>query len=533
MRRLLIVSPHFPPVNAPDMQRVRMSLPYFAEFGWEPTILTVRNSGDSAVLDPMLSKTVPPSADVRHVASLPPSLARRMGVGDAALRAWPWLYREGARLIRQKPIDAVYFSTTAFFSMPMGRVWHERFGVPYVLDIQDPWLSDYYETHPEATAPAKHALSHRLHGVLEPWTMAKTAGLIAVSDAYIDTLRRRYPWIRAEACATIPFAAAESDFALLRSQPQPNGVFARDDDRVHAVYVGRGGDDMAPALRILFEGVKRAPALAKLQMHFVGTDYAAGDRARKTVEPLAAISGLLPGCVREQTKRAPYFEALQLLTDADLLLLVGSDDPQYTASKVYPYLLARKPIVAVVHEKEWPRADPSRCSVRARDIRLRDTRGGSRATGRRADGAVPERAACPAAVPPSRTGMLGSRNDPSAMRGLRHRGDREKAGRVRTRLAIVVSHPIQYQAPWFRALAKAVDLTVFFCHRQTTQGRPTPGSASTSSGTCRSWTATTTSGSRTSRNILALRRSADATPPICMERSLVATSTRVSFPAGI
>ena len=33
------------------------------------------------------------------------------------------------------------------------------------------------------------------------------------------------------------------------------------------------------------------------------------------------------------------------------------------------------------------------------------------------------------------------------------------------RIAVVASHPVQYQAPWFRALAKAVDLTVFFCHR--------------------------------------------------------------------
>jgi hypothetical protein len=36
MRTLLIVSPHFVPINAPDMQRVRMSLIYFAEFGWKP-----------------------------------------------------------------------------------------------------------------------------------------------------------------------------------------------------------------------------------------------------------------------------------------------------------------------------------------------------------------------------------------------------------------------------------------------------------------------------------------------------------------
>jgi thiamine pyrophosphate-dependent acetolactate synthase large subunit-like protein len=67
------------------------------------------------------------------------------------------------------------------------------------------------------------------------------------------------------------------------------------------------------------------------------------------VEPVAVAAGI-GGMVREQTDRVPYFAALQLLKDADLLFLIGSDDPDYTASKVYPYLLTRKPLVAVVHE---------------------------------------------------------------------------------------------------------------------------------------------------------------------------------------
>jgi glycosyltransferase involved in cell wall biosynthesis len=33
-------------------------------------------------------------------------------------------------------------------------------------------------------------------------------------------------------------------------------------------------------------------------------------------------------------------------------------------------------------------------------------------------------------------------------------------------LGILASHPIQYQAPWFRALAKVADVEVFFAHRQ-------------------------------------------------------------------
>jgi glycosyltransferase involved in cell wall biosynthesis len=37
----------------------------------------------------------------------------------------------------------------------------------------------------------------------------------------------------------------------------------------------------------------------------------------------------------------------------------------------------------------------------------------------------------------------------------------------RFRLAVVASHPVQYYAPWYRALADVVDLQVFFAHRIT------------------------------------------------------------------
>jgi glycosyltransferase involved in cell wall biosynthesis len=37
------------------------------------------------------------------------------------------------------------------------------------------------------------------------------------------------------------------------------------------------------------------------------------------------------------------------------------------------------------------------------------------------------------------------------------------------KLGILASHPIQYQAPWFRSLSEAADVTVFFAHRPTAQ----------------------------------------------------------------
>lgn len=46
---------------------------------------------------------------------------------------------------------------------------------------------------------------------------------------------------------------------------------------------------------------------------------------------------------------------------------------------------------------------------------------------------------------------------------------------MKYRLGVLTSHPIQYQAPLFRELARHVDLTVYFAHRQTAAGQAASG----------------------------------------------------------
>jgi glycosyltransferase involved in cell wall biosynthesis len=359
VKRVLIVSPHFPPVNAPDVQRVRMSLPYYPAFGWQPVVLTVRPEVQEDAQDAALVDTIPADVPVTRTGALPVGLTGTVGIRNVAMRAFLHLYRAGGRLIRRDEIDLVYFSTTMFVSMVLGRLWKRRYGTPYVIDLQDPWFSTYYDDKPASDRPPKYAAARRLHRVLEAWTMRRVDALITVSDAYATTLRARYPWITPEMCTTIPFGASELDFEvaerLAPARPAPAGGTSR----VRGVYIGRGGPDMAPALRILFtalrDGRASHPRFADVELAFVGTDYAPAGRARKTVEPVAAETGVA-GQVTERTARVPYLEALAGLRQADFIVLIGSDDPQYSASKVYPCILARRPIVAVVHERS-PIAD--------------------------------------------------------------------------------------------------------------------------------------------------------------------------------
>ncbi len=358
MRRILIVSPHFPPVNAPDHQRVRMMLPYLRALGWEATVLAVQpDEVDGLPREPLLERTVPADVEVVRTGAVPLALAARVGMRTLGLRAYPHFSRAGARLLRARQFHLVFFSTTQFAVMALGPRWLARFGVPYVLDFQDPWLSDYYAGRDLAAAPGgrwKYGFSQWIAARLEPKTVRACAHAICVSPAYPEFLQRRYPDVDASRFSVLPFAMAERDFAVARGPEVRQTIFDPHDGRQHWVYVGVVPPSFAATLRGFFRALARAIEADsglrhRVALHFVGTSYASGNRAVKVVEPIAREFGVY-NCVAEHPQRIPYFEALRCLLAADALILFGSDDPSYNASKLAASLVARKPSLAVFHE---------------------------------------------------------------------------------------------------------------------------------------------------------------------------------------
>ncbi len=357
-RRVLIISPHFPPINAPDHQRVRMGLPYFQQFGWEPIVLTVHPNSVEGTLDPLLSQTIPENVSITQINALPVKYTRKIGLSNIGWRCLPYLFSAGQKILKQQKIDLIYFSTTVFLTMGLAPFWFRRFQVPYLLDFQDPWLNDYGKNYGYSQPPGglfKYGFSQKLAELLEPSAMRSVSHIISVSHAYKTTLIERYSWLKEEQFTVLPFGAPEKDFELLPQFKVQQTIFNSNDGKRHWVYVGRGGSDMALALRALFLGIKserdRHPeSWNKVRLHFVGTSYASGERATKTVEPIAKEFGV-NDLVEEHPHRIPYFEALKVLTDSDGILLIGSNNPDYTASKLYPCILARKPILALFHQQ--------------------------------------------------------------------------------------------------------------------------------------------------------------------------------------
>jgi hypothetical protein len=333
-----------------------MLLPFFFENGWQAEVLAVEPEQVASPLDPWLVDGLPAEVPVHRVKVLGLNWSKVPGLGTLGLRALRALDVAGYRLLAKGKFDLVYFSTTVFDVLRLGPRWKRRLGVPFVLDYQDPWVNDYYREHPGLVPPGgrlKYAVISAFYRWTEPRVLRHCLGITSVSPAYPEQIDVRYSSLRKVPRLIQPFPGAQRDFDRVISSSGINRFFNSGDGHIHWVYVGVIVTGMLPVLGALFKGIRTAmpeEELNRLRMYFIGTSYAPNGRAAPKVLPLAAEYGLTAQVV-EQCDRTPYVDALRCLTEADALLAIGSDDPGYTASKIYPYLLARKPLLAVYHEK--------------------------------------------------------------------------------------------------------------------------------------------------------------------------------------
>lgn len=332
------------------MQRVRMSMSYFSQYGWDAEVVAVDPKYPDLQKDDLLIESIPADARIHYVKAFPKKWTAKIGLGSIALRSlWFYLLKVN-RLLKDKEFDLIYFSTTQFPVCTLGAYWKKHFKIPYVIDMQDPWHSDYYQDKPKEQRPSKYWFSYRLNKYLEPLAMRHTAGLISVSSDYIDTLKLRYPQISQVPSAVITFGAFEKDFDIAEKnqhlfKPLLNSDF------INIVYIGRGGNDMHSAITPLLKALKADPLkFSRIRLHFIGTSYAAAGQGKQTILPLAKHYGVEDKVV-EITDRISYFHTLFTLQNADALFIPGSDDPKYTASKIYPYLLTNKNTLAIFNSQ--------------------------------------------------------------------------------------------------------------------------------------------------------------------------------------
>jgi glycosyltransferase involved in cell wall biosynthesis len=358
MRRVLMVSPHFPPDTSAGTHRVRLLAPHLLAFGWEPTVVTVDPTFYEGRLDPDLAGLVPPSLRVLRAPAWSPRFTRPFGLGDLGLRALTGLARLCRGLLARERFDALFITVYPTYPAVLGPRLKAQYKLPFVLDYQDPWVGAWGEVvggAADGSADLKSRLTRALAVRLEPRVVRHADALTAVSALTYEDVLARVPDARPRACAAIPLGYEVADVEAVRREPRPNPWFAADDGRIHVCYVGTVLPTGLPVLRAVLEALRAlkqrsSPACARLRLHFLGTSNQRDPASPERVMPLARELGVTD-MVNEVPPRLDYLDALNVQMQASAMLLMGSTEPHYTPSKVFPALLSGRPLVAVYHEQ--------------------------------------------------------------------------------------------------------------------------------------------------------------------------------------
>src|SRR5690606_6857026 len=81
-------------------------------------------------------------------------------------------------------------------------------------------------------------------------------------------------------------------------------------------------------------------------LFFLGT----GNYAGKTIADYANEYGI-GDWVHERRERYPFLHILNFLSAAYAVMIIGSTEKHYTASKTFQSLLSKKPVFAIFHEE--------------------------------------------------------------------------------------------------------------------------------------------------------------------------------------
>lgn len=203
MKKVLIVSYYFPPINMVAARRYGTMCKYFEEYGYEPYVITTRqdrnvgwdvgmdlelpldrkkiikigSSKGNCEIDSIFMSTLMDIMDSCKVAS---RALTRDSIG------WYGKVKRSNVLEKIKDIDLVIGTYPPMGNLFVAKYLARKLGCPYIVDIRD-LISDYTET------VGGYRNCKWLDYVIEQCILRSAGGIVTVTPGFRDMLRKRYP----------------------------------------------------------------------------------------------------------------------------------------------------------------------------------------------------------------------------------------------------------------------------------------------------------------------------------------------------
>lgn len=372
MKKVLIITTHFPPDAHVGAKRVSKFCKYFIKYGWEPVILTLPISFYHS-LDASLLNDVPDGTPIIRPHHIP--LFKPFD-GHVLDYCFSWVlaaYIEAIRVIRKSKIDLI------FSSAPNPEA--SLIGFLIKLKTKKKWICEFRD--PVVDSSVSYSGRFRLYNLL--WV--RLTKLILKSADHIFTVSKTLKYNLTKVLqdcnkkTSVIYNGYDSeDFYSL--QFKPNSTNVKYSNKMQITYIGSWGYDRTPefffqALESLF--ISRKELTEKINVKFFGEDkfdetpgyfknnlqnivLNANKAVGKETDPKLAINIIQSIKIKKLERivtfgtNLPHREALRTLYSSDVLLLVQMPKPAQEgclSSKFFEYLKVKKPILALVpHESE-------------------------------------------------------------------------------------------------------------------------------------------------------------------------------------
>jgi hypothetical protein len=350
MGSVLLISPHFPPSNLAGVHRVRHLAKWLPKHGWRTVVLCVQERFYEERLDQELARLIPGDIEVVKINAFSAWMTKLVGVGDLSLRSYVQMRIALASVIGRFRPNVVLITGGPYFSMLLSRAIRKHFGLPVLIDFQDPWVSGWGAVQHRWS---KIGIMHMLALHLEPVVMRNATYVTSVSERQNDDLAARYPWFDRSCMAAIPIGGDPEDFSAISNVN--NVKRFTESNKLVLNFVGTYWPKIDQPLTCFLNGLctfkKLYPKNAeRLRVRFIGTDASSRSLSEPKIIRMAEKIGIAD-MVEELPARLPFLESIRVLMNSDVILMIGSDEPHYTASKIYPSLMSGRPFLSLFHRE--------------------------------------------------------------------------------------------------------------------------------------------------------------------------------------
>lgn len=351
-RRLVVVSYFHPPFPGAGGNRWEALSHYLCLLGYSVTVIAcdawgtlpsdsqldvirVADLRSISVLRRVLRRGRLQTVAGEQVTERPPTaLLTQVVVPDLHAVSWvPAVVRRLRQLTSSGEVDCLLTSSPPDSAHLVGLLLGER-RPPWIADFRDGWRFD------DGRKPFPTSAQRRLDGWLERHVVQTADVAVGATAPITDDLSQRLGaalaatvrngWDpRLSPSAASPVATSESPAVTL----------------VHTGNLSGAGRDPAPLLQAL-RATRSATGDATVRLLHAG---------RMTTDERALIDDLGVGDIVQHVGNLPRPDALALQRSADALILITSRNPSEATSKIFEYLAAGRPILALADGNEAAR----------------------------------------------------------------------------------------------------------------------------------------------------------------------------------